>query len=243
MLYLYGDSITEGLPGSTFCTYLRDLEPVNRGLAGDSLIGLSRRFAFDLKHGRIAAGDTAVFFIGTNDVLTPFLHRYTMQSRVLVEGQILRGSVPVESVEDYSARYAALLRRASRGKVKALVVGVPVIETLAFSLDAQASELDGRAEAAAKAAGVPFIDIRSAQLAVKRIMNNHGSYFPTGGATDTLLDTIFTKYLPFASTVSAHRGLALTIDGIHFNPRSARLLARLVRAKLPAARVPRTEGI
>jgi len=240
MIYCFGDSLTKGRPGVGFIKYLTGKgQCVNCGVMGDTLIGVTARLTAKLNH-KLDDRDYVILGVGTNDILQPYLDTCSSSWQKSAKRNRRRGSVPCKDINEFTQKYRELLEYILGITSHIVVFGLPLLETTENRLDSECAKYNIEIESICRAMKIPYIDIRGWQIEQKRFMQSDGSYFlTTNGRTqmDAMWDAVLTSYLPFAAAVSAKRGLAMTVDGCHFNELSAKGLAGLIEragVKYPA---------
>lgn len=119
----FGDSITRGIPGSSYVAYLPShLQAENHGLGGDTLNGMAKRVDAYLK---LHTPDHAVLQIGTNDILHPYLRGRSMRWKSVVQRTIEGKGIPIVEPEAFTERLAGLIEQLLPCRVS--VVSIPCI--------------------------------------------------------------------------------------------------------------------
>jgi len=231
MIYCYGDSITEGMPGVSYCRYFSPgTRHRNFGLGGDTLYGLLER----IKHGAVPLPEEgrAVVLIGTNDIMLPHLKTSSPTWKIAVKQVERRGSRPTEEPGRFGEMYGTLLDTLSLSAVTA--VSIPLIgEDLHSPLNQKADQYNQIIRELCEKRKIPFLDFNARQ---KKIVQAHGipaaPYFFDRSPFTPFGDKLITRYLRGADRLGAKRGLSVTIDGVHLNDRSAALLAAMIEESL-----------
>lgn len=230
MIYCLGDSLTEGKPGVSFVKYLSKKHKCkNVGLDGDTLTGLIKRLE-EKWIDKITDSDYAVVGIGTNDILIPFFQDLSGWSSV-AQSLYHRGSVPCDDLDEFNIKYNKLIDMLKTKTQNIIVFGLPIMETTENDLDMKCSEYNKVIDRVCHNKCILFIDFRKWQNQVKSKNNNDGSYFfvsKENSKYDTVKDIVMTTFMPFEEKVSKKRGLFVTVDGCHFNSRSAKGLADMI---------------
>jgi lysophospholipase L1-like esterase len=239
-----GDSLTEGLDGVAYLPLLRErtrtapclreVELLNAGTGGDTVVNLARRLARDVAP---LDPDWVVVFVGVNDATTLLLRRRlptpaTLRSRrYFRDTKGLRGVVTPE-------RFAEGLRIVVEGLRARTHAQVALCTPAALgeSLNARAWRLLDRYAAAVRQVaderGCPLIDVHHAfttELATlpsqppwRRLVALRPRWQSTGNV----------------EALARLRGLHLTYDGIHLTRRGAELVADALSAWLAGAVAP-----
>ncbi|QSQ09693.1 hypothetical protein H0A61_02072 [Koleobacter methoxysyntrophicus] len=225
MIACFGDSITAGRPGVSYLRYLKGNKDYrNFGLGGDTLLGLSKRIGCFLMK---SSCKEFIIEIGANDILLPFLSKYSKAWNKTVDRIIARGSIPLSKVADFIEEYEKLICKLSDKQIK--VISIPCIgENIESDLNAKVNEYNESIRNLCIKYGVAFVDFNKWQ---KEIINNSNpgtGYFISKDPFDVMIDSLTTTYLGFSSWISKKRKLILTVDGIHLNKNGAKGLARLI---------------
>ncbi|NLK88493.1 MAG: SGNH/GDSL hydrolase family protein [Clostridiaceae bacterium] len=229
MVLCFGDSITEGRPGATYLKYVKPRKQYkNFGLGGDTLIGMTKRVARAIDDPKYSGVKTIIIGIGTNDVLHPFLKNYARSWTRIVDGLVLRGSVPCEDEAEFRERYEILLKMLKQAGKEVIIFGIPLLETDIAELNQKAVSYNEIIKELCGKFMSTYLDIMSFQREVKSRQNNKGTCFFSKNVFEPVILAILTTYLPFTDMVSKRRGLAVSVDGVHMNTVSAKGLAGLI---------------
>lgn len=231
MILCFGDSITEGRPGVTYLKYVMNRKKYkNFGLGGDTLIGMTARIKKILDKPKYQCVKTIIIEIGCNDLLLPFLQKYSLCWKLIVGGIVKRGSIPCSNIEQFEKNYTALIQMLMKKKKKIIVIGLPYIETIRNDLNDKVIVYNKIIENLCNQNDISYINMWLWQS--KQKAGNQGSFFLGKTNLGIVIDTFLTTYLPFSNVVSKYRGLAVTVDGIHLNSFSAKGLAKLVEEEV-----------
>ncbi len=215
-----GDSLTEGIPGSSYVAILRDRLPghtvVNLGEGNDTAVSLYRRLA------RMRFGepfDIAFLWVGVNDLSGALGWPFRVVN-------LLLGKPRSKDVEEFRHYYQAtldllcghacrviavapLLKGEDAGNLwnRELAVLARVVEELALC-HKQVEYLDLRPAFAARLAGRPISD-----------------YLPQN-VIRVALDVLLLCSREQVDRKAAERGLHVTLDGIHLNGAGAEIVAQ-----------------
>lgn len=227
-----GDSLTEGIPGVSYWRFLHNRKDlINKGVGGDTLLGASKRIGKMLVNSRYDSINKYIIEIGTNDVLVPTLAKHSYWWKVIVKakGSIL-GCVPCDNIIMFREKYEELLLTLIHHNKKIGIIGLPIIENSVLKINEIMEEYDLVIRTLAGKYGIDYVNLRELEKALKG--ENEGSYFFGKTTLGTIIDTIFTSFLPFSNTVSKIRGLSVTIDSTHLNRKTAKRLANEIEDKL-----------
>ncbi len=224
ILYL-GDSLTRGIVGWSYIKFMPPGPYKNGGLDGDTAHGALRRLKIYRKTPWYPHIDVCVVGIGTNDLLQPYL-----MGRALVWRLVFGWRRSWKEWAD-AAEYERVIREIldilmADGK-KPVLMGLPLMQLRDYPLS-ELSERNGILKRLSGEYGVPFADVTAAELeAVPRPRRD----YDWGHVGLARVGDILSMGLVHAAkdAFSRRRGLELTVDGVHFNSRSARLAAEAVR--------------
>ncbi len=125
MVLCYGDSITKGIPGVSYLSFIdKRWKLKNYGLGGDTLMGLSNRVSLDMKS---LSCDSNIIQIGTNDILLPYLLNHSERWRDRIEGLIKSRSIPCENEHQFKEEYERLINKFQKQSKKVKVINIPCI--------------------------------------------------------------------------------------------------------------------
>ena len=224
MIHFYGDSITAGVPGISFCKYLKcHIDYKNHGIGGDTVTGLINRIQgikFDTK-------DYYVLEIGTNDILLPYLKN---KSRIW-ENTIKRiektGRIITKDKDEFTKKYAELLGIFKN--LKTIIISIPCIgEDIESDVNKKVDLYNNEIIKLCVSIGGYYIDFNEWQKKEIKIHSLENQGFLNNNALGMIVDIILTKNLRLANYLSTKRNLCTTIDGVHLNSNGALSLANMV---------------
>lgn len=229
MVLCIGDSLTLGVMGYSYIPFLRREERiVNLGVNGDSLWGGTRRLRSCLKKSKYKSADTVIISLGTNDILLPYLSGRSLFWKAQCRLRNLYRSFSSD-IWEFAERYETIVRELADEEYKVVLIGLPYIQLAGYPLG-KVEAYNDCIRSTAKRYGAQFIDIYSMQSRhVKKVRTCSWGRYNFG----RLADGMFMLLFPHRKDVlSRKRGLAVTVDGVHFNSGSARLLAGAVERVL-----------
>jgi len=222
----FGDSLTRGRPGVTYLKHVKNKDQyINFGLGGDTVIGMTERLIKALKKDKYKDATDIIVGIGANDILLPFLNDYAFLWNKRVKNLNKRGSIPCIDEQQFLVEYTKLIKILKETNKNIIIFSIPYIESKDIKLNDKIIIYNKVINNLCKQNNITYIDFKSKQEKTKKELNNFGSYFMSENRFKIIADTLLTSYLPFASYISEKRGLALTVDGCHFNNASAEFLA------------------
>ncbi len=241
-LLCLGDSLTFGSAGYS---YIRFLDPrisaVNKGKNGDSTRGAAKRLERYLRDPRYFGISTYVVFIGINDILGPFLSTLSPLWKLVMKPRCAcKRCITEDSV--FAAEYEKILDLLAEHGKKTVLVGLPFIQVKGFPTEKILAR-NAIIEGLAKKRGLPYADAFSLQQGA---LKNPGEAYSWGICWGKrVLDIAVMALFPGRKdALSRARRLSLTVDGVHFNSLSAKLLAGEISQKvlLPAEDAPARPG-
>lgn len=225
MVLCIGDSLTLGVVGYSYIPFASSkYQFINKGVNGDSLYGGVKRLKEYLKKDRYKRVDTIVLALGTNDILLPHLGRqslcWNMQYRMrnLIRKFSFR-------VRDFTKLYYSIVKEMSALGYKLVLVGLPYIQLPDYPLGS-IKEYNRRIARIAAQYGAEYIDMYALQ---EPLLGKKRTY--SWGKTDLcrIVDGTSMAVFPvIKDRLSKRRGLDVTVDGVHYNSSSAKLLAAAV---------------
>lgn len=227
----YGDSITKGIPGVSYLSFVdKKWKLKNYGLGGDTLIGLRNRVSMDMNN---PGCDSYIIQIGTNDILLPYLLNHSVRWKDRVGVVIKRGSIPCENEHRFKEEYERLICELRKQGKKVKVISIPCIgEDLNSELNLKVDARNLILKSLTDEYGIDYIDFNSWQKKALADKNYVDSFFISKNPFDVVLDSLITSFFPVSDYISRKRGLYITIDGCHLNKIGAKGLAGLVEERL-----------
>ena len=218
----FGDSLTEGAYGGSYFEALRRLRPdldlVNRGVGGDTVLNLLERLDKDVLD---LQPDGVFVMIGGNDAISfsqPQVRSYYKNAKDVPGG--------IVSPADFSRACRELLEHLQLAHIL-VWVGLPPVEANGVLVETVA-EYNGLARDAARAIGAPVLDLAA-------------EFVPATIPERPLLDigvilTIGQRQKSGWHDYDAARaagGYTFTFDGLHLMPDAAERMGALIAAFLP----------
>ena len=222
-IVFYGDSLTGGIPGVSVLrildTVLPEHELINRGRGGDTVQSLYDRVV----RGRLdQPADLAFLWVGVNDVFSRLTVSHSLLKRA-------RGQRPASDLGTFCDTYDQTLRLLTR-KTHRLVAVSPLLlgEDLSNEWN---RELDGLCTVIESATShypnVQYCDLRTRFIQV--LSGKPASDYVPKHLTVIARDAVLLRSTDRIDAVAAHRGLHLTLDGVHLNRAGALLAAATFR--------------
>lgn len=226
-----GDSLTYGNVGYSYIDFLdKSIHAVNRGKNGDTVIGARHRLEKILNQ-RKHDSPIYVLGIGTNDLLLPYLKTLSsfwfimMGIRCKIKGCI-------NNDLQFFREYDKLLLLLSKHEKRVIVFGQPFINLRNFP-HGDLIKRNAIIKKLADQYGFPFIDIY--RLQKERIEEDTKVYMWKHSFLLRVIDATIMSLAPFTKDRFAkRRGLTTSVDGAHFNSKSAKILAKEVEKHLLA---------
>jgi len=220
----FGDSLTSGVPGSSYVAILRERFPddtlLNFGKGNDTVVSLYRRISamqFDQPF------DMAFLWIGVNDVLQTDRWPYRVFHALLTQRR-------ARDIDEFQSCYRATLDllcdRAGR-----VIVAPPALkgEDLESHANRRLADLAGLIkDATAGCDRAEFLDLRA--TFARELAARQGSHYVPKNPLRVLLDALTLKTDGQIDGKAAERGLHLTLDGVHLNSAGAKLVAEELAA-------------
>lgn len=224
-IFCFGDSLTEGKPGISYIKFFKSPKAYkNYGLSGDTITHMVER----LKK-KINDTDYFIIGIGSNDILLPFFEDYSLSWNIAIKVQEKRNIKATEKLEDFIVNYENMLKLLIGKKV--IIFSIPYFESSLDVLNEQALIYNKEIEKLCQKYKAPYVDIRSEQI---KLGPNPTHKIPENWFV-VPYDVILTRKEQNINKLSKERGLKLTVDGIHFNLKSASLLAKLIEEKIKSS--------
>lgn len=230
-IFCFGDSITKGVPGFSYLRFVdKKWKLKNRGLGGDTLMGLRKRVACGGKNSKC---DRYIIQIGANDILLPYLLGRSLLWSDRIARLIKRGSVPCKDAHQFQEEYGRLISECQKKNKELLIISVPCIgEDLESSLNKKVDAYNNVLKDLTAEHGIDYVDFNSWQKTILADRSSETPYFISSDPFDVMMDSLLTAFLPIGDRLSRKRGLSGTIDGCHLNSLGARCLGGLVEEAL-----------
>ncbi len=229
----FGDSLTSGVPGSSYIIILRRRFPehtlLNYGRGNDTVVSLRRRIAamrFDQPL------DLAFLWIGVNDVLRVDRWWYRALHTLL-------GQRRARDTDEFRACYQATLDFLC-DKAGRVIVAPPALkgEDLENGWNRRLADLGALiGEVTAGCETARFLDLRAAFA--RELAGQRGSDHLPRNPLQVPLDALTLRTDAQVDARAAQRGLHLTLDGVHLNSAGARLVAEEFGAAIECMTSPR----
>lgn len=229
MILCIGDSITLGMVGYSYIPFAdKKQQLVNLGVNGESLRGGVRRLCRYMRKRAYREADTVIFALGTNDILLPYLGNrsrfWHMQYRFR---NIIRSFC--SDIGEFAGYYEEAVRQMKSNGYKVVLVGLPYIQLADYPLG-KVEAYNSCIRSLARTYDAEFIDIYEIQKKRVRLDRTCSwGRLNVGRIADGLYMLLFPGR---KDALSRRRGLDVTVDGVHFNSRSARMLAEAIRRAL-----------
>ena len=232
MFLCLGDSLTRGTVGFSYIKFLPKGRCKNKGKNGDTTYGALKRLKKYRTKNWYNGVDVCVLEIGTNDLLQPFLCKVSLFWKVFLKNRTWKQWATEPS------RYEKLLRDIldilSEDGKRVVIVGLPMIQLKGYPLD-RLYERNNILRRLSEEYGAGLVDILAIQEVRRPGSNRNYKWGQTGLVRG--LDIILMLIFPFAKDMfSQFRKLELTVDGVHFNSFTAKLLAGEISRQISKVR-------
>ncbi len=221
----FGDSLTEGLPGSSFLDYLGDSRKYeNHGRGGDTLRGVSSRLRNHLLEHTI---ETLIVLVGTNDILYDYLLNRSRLWEKVASNSIYAKGVPCQSPLAYGEQFSEMLDLV--GDCEKVMISIPCIgEDVTSEVNQKVDSYNEELKRLSVEFNAKFVDFNrwEKDYLTGRTINPDFVLGKNPGVT--LTDIVVPRIGELDLRLSKRRGLHLTIDGVHLNQVGAKALGRLV---------------
>lgn len=233
-----GDSLTFGSVGYSYIRFLTNpSEAINRGVNGDTVYGALKRLRKITDDPGCKAADTYIIGIGTNDILLPYLTKVSWLWKLQMEPRCRRLQCKTD-IKEFAVEYEKYLTLLAKRQKKVILIGMPYIELKGYPHESIRirNKIIGRL---AKKYKVPFIDVYAMQM---ELASQPGEYTWKHRNLTRVAEGVFTVLLPFTKEwLGRLRKLKLTVDGVHYNRTSARVLGGEVQRYLDEMEKERTQ--
>ncbi len=208
---LIGDSLTEGRPGVSFVSILKESFPndlfVNLGKPGETVKSLYSRLT---KTGLDDDFDLAFLWIGTNDVYSKLLS--------------VKAQPVVENLEEFNEVYQQILEIVISSSEKVVAVSPALVgEHIENHSNKEIKELSTLIKSLTEKEHVHYMDLHA--VFERTLANGSSSDYISTNPFRVMFDVFFYKNAARIDQLSTKRGLQLTLDGIHLNSAGAKLVS------------------
>ncbi len=230
MILCLGDSLTFGNIGYSCIKFMsREIKAVNKGKNGDTTKCCYQRLVRYLQKPVYDQFDTYIVEIGANDILLPYLAELSLFWKILSKRRCRRRKCITDDAQ-FEREYEKFILLLKEKKKRIVLVGMPLPELKDFPLEAICRR-NAIIYALAEKHKVHYVDTYSL---MKDIVKDDLKQY-SWGATNfpRMLDGLIMTLLPFFKDwFSKARKLSLTVDGAHFNSKSAKLIAKAIEVVL-----------
>ena len=218
-IIFFGDSLTEGTPGASYFTILKEKLPedslVNAGRGGDTVISLYRRVK---KMNMSKTFDIAILWVGVNDVLVHVSKKYPIIKLCCIQPW-------AKNIKDFDKHYRKLLEIVA-GKARKTFTVSPLL--IGENTDNKWNEKLGKLcteieRLSAEYEHVEYIDLR--KVFFSTLSSRKPSPFILNSIFRDVIGAWLLNYPKIVEWRSLERGLYLTFDGVHFNHAGAEMAA------------------
>ncbi|AVM68052.1 GDSL family lipase [Lachnospiraceae bacterium oral taxon 500] len=225
-----GDSLTSGNVGYSYIPFLgKEIQAVNQGRDGDTVRGVYGRLKKMFDNPQYNA--VYILGIGTNDILLPYLRSLSPLWFLPMSLRCWIKKCTEEDTEFYQ-EYDRLLKCLCRENKKVIIFGLPFINLQNFP-QGRLIKRNGMIKELAEKYESPFIDIY--QLQKEQMDRDRRVYNWKYGFLFRVADAVIMTVLPFSKDWFAQiRGLKVSVDGVHFNSKSAKILAKEIEKNIAA---------
>ncbi len=223
-----GDSLTFGNVGYSYIRFLdKKIHCINKGKNGDTLRGAYERVRKFIDRPGVSA-DLYILGIGTNDITLPYIRSLSPFWRALMTPHC-RIMQCIEDDEIFHQEYDRMLAFLAKHDKRAVLFGIPYINLQGFPHHT-AQKRNAMIAELAKRYRFPFVDIYALQT--QTLPESH-VYAWKHGYLLRVWDALMMRLLPFSKDAFARaRKLHSTVDGVHFNSASAKMLAAEIERAL-----------
>jgi lysophospholipase L1-like esterase len=217
----YGDSLTEGFPGTSYVEILKRKLPehtlLNYGKGGDTVLSLYRRV---VKLKLLEPVDITFLWVGVNDVFVKVAWRYPIFKTLLRQPW----SRDIEAFREYYQLLLDLLCPQANKvvTVSPLFIGENMNNRWNKELEGLCKIIKALSASDEK---IEYVNLRTAfvqRLASKNISN----YIPKS-AIRVVLDAVLLNNKTQIDQKASERGLYFTLDGVHLNSAGAEIVSAI----------------
>jgi lysophospholipase L1-like esterase len=218
-----GDSLTAGNVGYSYIKFLKkDYKIINKGVNGDTTKWAYNRLKKYINSPFYNDVDLYVVSIGTNDLFIPYLTTISTSWKIHMTPEVILKQCIKDNIL-FEEEYEKCIKLIIEHQKKIILIGLPIVQLDGFPNES-VSERNKIIEKLAEKYNIPFIDTSLLQSQLSK--KDRYSYSWKHKNFIRVLDAIIMFILPFSKDwLSRTRNLDLTVDGIHFNSASAKLIS------------------
>ena len=232
-IFCIGDSLTFGNVGYSYIHFLNlnrnpHYEYINKWKNGDTVRGCYDRLKKIVDKSQYNS-KIYVLGIGTNDIFLPYLKFVSMFWFLQMS---LRCKIKkcIENDDIFYQEYNKILNFLCTKKKQVITLGMPFINLKNFPHE-NLIKRNRLIEELAKKYNYPFIDIYKLQKA--KIDADHCVYTWKYRYLIRVIDAVIMTLFPFTKDYFAKiRNLTTSVDGVHFNSKSTKILAMEIEKKI-----------
>ena len=230
----FGDSLTYGKVGYSYIKYLKKGDTIiNKGVNGDTTVCTYERLKKYIESPKHGDTDTYIIAIGINDLLIPFLTTVSPLWKAQMSPRVIIKRCVTDDGE-FKAAYEKFVDLILSRRKNIIFVGLPLIQLRNFPNQAVIGRNNIIKEIAEKHQ-IPFVDVALLQ---SRLDGNVSlTYSWKNKSLTRVTDALFMLLFPFLKDwFSKLRNLELTVDGVHYNSVTARIIANEIMNVLKTLR-------
>lgn len=226
----FGDSLTFGSLGYSYIRYISsEYKVINKGINGDTTVCTFRRLKRFIEKDESNKVDTYVVAIGTNDLLLPYLTTISPLWEIQMAPRVKMKKC-INDDEFFETEYRKIIKLILSHNKQIITVGLPLLQLKGYQNE-NVQKRNLIIEKLSAAYSVPFID--TAALQRQSIQSIASSYSWKHKNIERILDGIIMPIFPFSKDwFSKLRHLELTVDGVHYNSQSAKLIGNAITKSL-----------
>lgn len=235
MIVAVGDSLTRGTVGHSYVKYM-NTKTLNKGMNGDCVFGAYRRIKNFLKNSKYSEVKTFIIEIGTNDIFLDELKNVSLFWKI---GNTLRpklfGYHYCVNDDEFIEVYEKIICLLKENNKQIIIVGLPKTEFKNIGLNNLNMKLLTRnrlIEKLAKKYNIRFVDTYKL-IDTAMVDGQSGGYAWGKFNFMRCVDGFLFFICPALNDIfSKIRKLNFTVDGIHFNSKTAKMLANEIEKGL-----------
>ena len=229
----FGDSLTAGNIGYSYIRYLnKENTVINKGVNGDTTICTFERLKRYIENTKNYDVDVYVIAIGTNDLLLPHLISVPLLSSLLMKPRAnMKKCIPNDAL--FEKEYRKFIELVLSHNKTAIAVGLPLLQLEGFPNE-RVQKINQIIKKLSADYRISFID--TASLQQQAVQNISFFYSWKYKNLIRITDGIIMLLLPFSKDwFSRFRHLELTVDGVHYNSLTARLIGDAINISLQSS--------
>lgn len=231
MIIGIGDSLTFGSIGYSYIDFLPN-KVINKGINGNPILGCQQQLGKLLYKNKYRNADTFVVQIGTNDIFLPELKKVSLYWKICnTLRPFVFGYHYCFDSKEFEEVYSGILNMLNKENKKIILIGLPKTELANCSVNRLLKQRNFLIQKLANQYNAKFIDLYNLMEQIE-VAESEGYKWGKSNIMRFIDGIVFLIFPPMKDVFSRIRGLNLTVDGLHFNSKTAKILAKAIEQEV-----------